>query len=365
MNTIHSTYQYASDQDSNIQNGNYQGSHHRSNYPLADVLAAVGNTPLIQLNRIYPDAPIQLYGKLEAVNPGGSIKDRTAHTILTAAFSTGELKPGATVIESSSGNMAIGLAQTCRYLGLNLIVVVDPNVNRQTVKILRAYGAQIDQVEELDPTGGYLKTRLRRVQTLLDVVPNSYWPNQYANAHNPLAHRRTMDEIVTALGGKLDYLFAATSTCGTLMGCAQYVRESGLSTKIIAVDAMGSAIFNSPPAKRLLPGHGAGRRPELLDEQYVDRVIYISDRECVIGCRRLLDREALLCGGSSGAVTMAVEKMLPELPRSASCAVILCDRGERYLDTIYSTEWVAEHLGQIEDETTIAPHKHEEPLLLL
>lgn len=335
-----------------------------------NVLSAIGHTPLLRLDRLYPDMAIKLYGKLEANNPGGSIKDRTAYSILRYALAGGDIKPGDTVIESSSGNMAIGLAQACRYYGLNLIVVVDPHINAHTLKLLRAYGVQVDQVQELDPDGGYLKTRLRRVQTLLERVPNSFWTNQYANPNNPLAHRQTMDEIVTVLDGNLDYLFAATSTCGTLMGCAQYVKQRGLPTKIVAVDAVGSKIFDSPPADRLIPGHGAGRKSQLLDEHLVDHVVHITDRECVIGCRRLLAREALLCGGSSGAVTMAVEKLRPELPANATCAMILCDRGERYLDTIYAEEWVQEHFGEVESgelpsetmETGLCTPQHNRPI---
>lgn len=311
--------------------------------PDSGVLATIGHTPLIFLRKLFSTNRVHVYGKLEGINPGGSIKDRTARQIIVEALEQGHIRPGDTVIESSSGNMAIGLAQACLYFGLNLIVVVDPKVNQHTVRILKAYGAEINQVTEPDPVDGYLGARLARVQELLETVPHSYWSNQYANPNNPLAHRMTMAEIISELEGNLDYLFVATSTCGTLMGCAQYVHEHHLPTKIVAVDAVGSVIFGTPAAPRLIPGHGAGRPSQLINLDYVDEVVHISDWECIQGCRRLLAQEAILAGGSSGAVVAAVQKKLPQFPDGSTVAMILCDRGERYLETIYADEWVKEH----------------------
>jgi cysteine synthase A len=310
------------------------------------VLSAIGNTPLIRLTRALKNIDFQLYGKLETTNPGGSIKDRTALSILKHALDEGLIRPGGTVIESSSGNMGIGLAQACRYFGLRFICVVDPKTTSQNIQILKAYGAEVDLVSEPDPvTKEFLQARIDRVQALKQSIPGSFWCNQYANRFNPRAHQQTMAEIVTELGGEVDYLFCTTSTCGTMRGCAEYARDCGLRTKVIAVDAFGSVIFGNKPAKRLIPGHGAARRPELYQPGLADRCIHVSDLECVVGCRRLLRREAILAGGSSGGVLMAVEKARLDIPANAVCVVILCDRGERYLDTIYSDSWVAEHFG--------------------
>lgn len=311
----------------------------------SDILSTIGKTPLIRMGNLFPEAGINIFAKLEALNPGGSIKDRTALSILSRALEEGQLRPGDTVVESSSGNMAIGLAQACLRYGLQLVVVVDPNINQQTVRILETYGAQISRVDTPDEKGGYLTPRIERVQTLLDTIPNSFWPNQYANRFNPMAHYETMSEIVDALDGNLDYLLAATSTCGTIMGCAQYAREAGLKTRIIAVDAVGSVLFGSPPSRRLIPGHGAGRVSPLLDTSLVDRHIHISDEECVWGCRHLLKSEAVLAGGSSGAIVTALSKLYPYMSPDSNCAIILCDRGERYLETVYSDRWVEEKFG--------------------
>jgi cysteine synthase A len=262
---------------------------------------------------------------------------------------TGAIKAGTVVIESSSGNLGIGLAQICRYLGLRFICVVDPKTTTQNIRILKAYGAEIDLVSKPDPvTGEFLQARIDRVQSLLRSIEDSFWTNQYANLSNAQAHyRTTMHEIATELDGRIDYLFVATSTCGTLRGCAEYVRDHHLGTKIFAVDACGSVIFGGQPAKRLIPGHGASRRPELFRADLADECVRVTDLDCVVGCRRLVRSEAILAGGSSGGVLMALAQIKERIPRGATCALIFHDRGERYLDTIYSDEWVEEHFGDI------------------
>ena len=311
------------------------------------VLSTIGNTPLVLLNRLMPAAGFQLYAKLEAVNPGGSIKDRPALVILEDALRSGRVGPGTVVIESSSGNMGIGLAQACRLYDLRFICVVDSRTSAQNLRVLRAYGADIDMVTEPDPVSGeLLQARLNRVQALLDEIPGSFWPNQYANQKNPASHyHTTMREVAEELGGKVDALFVATSTCGTIRGCAEFARDHGLSTKVVAVDVLGSLIFSDRPAKRLIPGLGAGMRPPLCDPSLIDEVVLVSDLECVVGCRRLVRREAILAGGSSGAVVSAVERLRESIPAGANCVMILPDRGERYLETIYNDDWVREHFG--------------------
>lgn len=313
-----------------------------------NILSTIGNTPLIRLKRLLGDAPFRLFAKLEGFNPGGSVKDRAARCIVEDAFAEGKIGPGTTIIESSSGNMGIGLAQICRYLGLRFICVIDPKTTNQNINILRAYGADIDYVSNPDPvTGEFLQARISRVKALLDSIPDSFWPDQYSNLSNAKAHRQTMREIVTALDGKIDYLFCATSTCGTLRGCAEYVRENNLSIKIFAVDAVGSVIFGDKPAKRLIPGHGAAVRPNLFQPSLAEECIHVTDLNCIAGCRLLVKRESILAGGSSGAVISAVESARKRIPYDATCAVILPDRGERYLDTIYSDSWVREHFGEV------------------
>lgn len=313
------------------------------------ILGCIGNTPLVELDGLLRDIPACVYAKLELANPGGSIKDRTALNMLVDKIHSGDLVPHkSVVIESSSGNLAIGIAQICRYYGLRFICVVDAKTTGQNLAILHAYQAELEVITEPDPdTGEYLPARLRRVQELLATEPHGYWPNQYANPRNPQAHHQTMQEILAALPGQLDYIFCVTSTCGTLTGVAEYVREHDLRTTVVAVDAVGSAIFGDESRRRLIPGHGASSRPPLLDPANSFPVVHVSDLDCVVGCRRLLTREAILAGGSSGAVVSALERMRNRIPAGANCVLIFPDRGERYLNTIYSDDWVRENFGDV------------------
>ncbi|WP_198290363.1 2,3-diaminopropionate biosynthesis protein SbnA [Salinispora pacifica] len=312
------------------------------------MLGAIGDTPLVQLERLLPGPGPGIYAKMESFNPGGSIKDRSAAGMLLDRIRSGELGPRSVVVESSSGNLAIGLAQICRYYGLRFICVVDARTTQRNRSILRALGAEVEIVEQPDPhTGELLPVRLARVRELAASIPYAYWPNQYANPLNSRVHEHTMREIVEALDGRVDYLFAAVSSCGTLRGCSDYIRRSGLNTRIVAVDAVGSAIFGNPVMPRLIPGHGAAVRPELATATMADEVVHISDLECVVSCRRLIQRESVLAGGSSGAVVAALEQYAPRIPADANVALIFPDSGTGYLDTIYSDEWVTSHFGEI------------------
>ncbi|MET9384008.1 2,3-diaminopropionate biosynthesis protein SbnA [Streptomyces sp. NPDC002928] len=315
------------------------------------ILGTVGGTPLVELSRLAPDFPGKVFAKIEGFNPGGSIKDRTAVSMVLAGIQSGEIDPvRSVVVESSSGNLAIGIAQLCRYHGIRFICVVDAKTSRQNLAILRAYGAEIEEVTEPDPVSGeYLERRLRRVRELVATLPHAFWPNQYANPQNPAAHGRTMREIAEALNGKVDYLFCATSTTGTLQGCAQYARENGLGTTMVAVDAVGSVLFDDRGEKvtRLIPGHGASVRPALFDPTAADQVVHVTDLDAVVGCRRLIGREAVLAGGSSGAVVSAFQQISGSIPAGSNCVLLFPDRGDRYLDTIYDDRWVSERFGEI------------------
>lgn len=313
---------------------------------LPSVLAAIGETPMVTLSRYLDEGRLTIFAKLEGLNPGGSLKDRPARRILEAALASGRIGADSVVVESSSGNMGIGLAQACRYHGLRFICVVDPKTTAANLEILRVYGAEVDCVAEPDSaTGEFLQARLKRVEELVASIPGAFWPNQYANHDNAASHYdTTMDEILRDCG-EVDYLLVATSTCGTLLGCAEHLRDKGYRTKVIAVDAVGSLIFGSEGGKRLLPGMGASLRPPLCAPELVHRVIQVTDLECVAACRRLLWREAILAGASSGGIMAAVERLAETAPVGSTCAVILPDRGERYLGTVFSDAWVESSFG--------------------
>lgn len=325
----------------------------RSAGPAAEgILSAIGDTPLVALKNLMPDAGVRLFAKLEMLNAGGSTKARAALNMLHEKIRSGELRPGVSaVIESSSGNLAIGLAQVCRYYGLRFICVVDAKTTAHNLAILRAYQASVEIVREPDAlTGEYLPARLRRVREILGETPNAYWPNQYANPLNGQAHEQTMREISTALDGQIDYLFCATGSCGTVRGCSDYVRRRRMPTVVVAVDAVGSAIFGqrAAPAARLIPGYGSAVRPALLEPDTVNEVIHVSDLDCIVACRRLMGRESILAGGSSGATIAAVKAMRDRMRSGATCVVIFPDSGDRYLETIFSDTWVRRHFGEID-----------------
>lgn len=315
------------------------------------ILGTVGGTPLVEFVRLAPNFPGKVFAKIEGFNPGGSIKDRTAVSMVLEGIRNGEIDPArSVVVESSSGNLAIGIAQLCRYHDIRFICVVDAKTSRQNLAILRAYGAEIEEVTEPDPVSGeYLERRLQRVRELVASYPHAFWPNQYANPQNPAAHERTMREIAEALNGKVDYLFCATSTTGTLRGCARYARENALGTTMVAVDAVGSVLFDDRGEKvtRLIPGHGASVRPALFDPTAADQVVHVTDLDTVVGCRRLVAREAVLAGGSSGAVVSAFQQISGAIPAGSHCVLLFPDRGDRYLDTIYDDRWVSERFGEI------------------
>lgn len=310
------------------------------------ILKAVGCTPLVPLERMFPGERLKVYAKLEFLNPGGSIKDRSALFMIQAAIDKGDINQETVIIESSSGNLAIGLAQICNYYKLRLICIVDSRTTRQNLKLLQIYGAEVEVVDQPHPTTGELLTaRLERVKELCQIYPNSYWTNQYSNVHNALAHYHTMGEIIKALPRPLDYLFVAISSCGTLRGCAEYVRDRQLKTQIIAVDAVGSLITSTKSAERIVPGFGAGLRPDNYVPELISRSLQIPAHECILGCRQLIQQESIMAGGSSGGVIAAIEHLKHQIESNVCCVAILPDRGERYLDTVYSDTWVEKQFG--------------------
>ncbi|MFD8483353.1 2,3-diaminopropionate biosynthesis protein SbnA [Kitasatospora sp. NPDC059673] len=326
--------------------------------PDPDIVSTIGGTPLVALDRLFAPARFQVYAKCERFNPGGSIKDRAAKSMVEQALATGRIVPGvSTVVESSSGNLGIALAQLCNFHRLGLIIVVDPRTTPQNIAIMRAYGARVEVVEHRDPaTGEFLPARIALVKHLLDTVPNAWWPNQYANEDNSTAHRTTMREIVEALPEAPDYLFLAAGTTGTLRGCAEYIQEQELPTRVVAVDAVGSVIFGPPEPwesshKRTIPGHGAAVVPALLRPGFADRVVKVTDSECIRGCRRLLAEESILAGGSSGAVIAALLQAESWVEPGTTCVAVLPDGGDRYLDTIYDDQWVESYLRQYLPQT--------------
>ena len=287
---------------------------------------------------------VDLFAKLEYVNPVGSIKDRPAFWILKRAAERGEISESTTVIESSSGNFASAVAAFTRLVGLRFIPVIDPNISGTYESFLRRVCDTVVKVDERDDTGGFLKTRLRMVEQLCARVPNAYWTNQYANPDAAEAHYQLTAGEICAEFDSLDYAFIGVSTGGTIAGMSRRLKERYPNVRIIAVDTQGSVIFGDTPRKRHIPGVGASIVPPLVSQALIDDVVLIPERETASACRELLVRHGLFAGGSSGTAFAAVKRYLPKMARPRNgkrpSALFVCaDRGTPYLDTVFDPVW--------------------------
>lgn len=304
---------------------------------------SVGNTPLVALDRMFPPDEVPVFAKLEMLNVGGSVKDRTAHYMVSQALAAGRITSESHLVESSSGNLAIALAMIAKREGIPFTAVVDPNLAPANRCLIEAFGGQIDLVTEKDEGGGYLHTRIRRVDELVRTIPGAVWLNQYANPDNWRAHYNGIgEEIVREMPVEPTHVVAAVSTCGTLMGLARRLRERWPNIEVVAVDLEGSVIFGGAGGNRQIPGIGASRVPEQLALPEVDAVIYATDWESTLACRRLAESQGILAGGSSGTVMAAIAKLIPNLRKGSCIVTLLPDRGERYLDTVYDPDWPAQ-----------------------
>ncbi|CAH1197623.1 N-(2-amino-2-carboxyethyl)-L-glutamate synthase [Paenibacillus plantiphilus] len=307
----------------------------------SSIIQCIGGTPLVHLSRLFSTAGVNVYAKLEMMNPGGSMKDRPARYMIEQGLEQGIIGKDSHLIESTSGNLGVGLAMVAKIKGLKLTCVVDPKITRTNLEMIRLYGAEIEMVTEQDAQGGYLHTRIKRVAEMLQADPNGYWINQYANEMNWKAHYYGAgEEIVCQMPAPVDYLVCAVSTTGSIMGLSRRLRERYPRVKIIAVDAAGSVIFGGRAGAREIPGIGASRVPELLNREEIDEVIYVRDRESVDGCHQLLHAEGIFGGGSSGSIIAAIHKLVANIARPATIVTVLPDRGDRYMDSVYDQSWV-------------------------
>jgi cysteine synthase A len=284
---------------------------------------------------------MNLFAKLEYVNPVGSIKDRPAFWILKRAAERGEICSDTTVIESSSGNFASALAAFTQLLGLRFIPVIDPNISGAYESLLRRLCPRVVKVEDRDDTGGFLKTRLQMVQHLCATIPDAYWTNQYGNPDAVEAHYQLTAGEICAAFDSLDYVFIGVSTAGTIAGMSRRLKERYPNVRIIAVDTQGSVIFGDAPRQRHIPGVGSSIVPPLLSHATIDDVVLISERETVAACQELLTTHGLFVGGSSGTAFAAVKRYAARMPRAKRPTVLfLCaDRGTPYLDTVFNPAW--------------------------
>lgn len=304
------------------------------------------SSPLTVLEQLYGDhRNVRIVAKLDLLQVSGSTKERTAASLLAGLMDRGEITPGATVVESTSGNLGAALARQCALQGMQLIAVVDEFANISAQRAMKAYGAQVVQVST-PADGNRLHARVAKVAELLREIPGSVTTDQYGNADNARAHElTTMPEFVSDLGAPPDRMYVATSTVGTLLGCHNAIERSGWPTLMVAVDAAGSVLFGGEPGERRLPGLGAGFVTELSKRIAPHLVHRISEMEMVIGCRMLARREGILAGASTGAIVAAIGRDLETLDAGSTVGMLIHDGGQPYLPTVYDDDWVAANLG--------------------
>jgi N-(2-amino-2-carboxyethyl)-L-glutamate synthase len=293
---------------------------------------------------VFLDVPGVLRGsrvllKLEGFNPAGSIKFKTALSLIDAAERDGRLGAGGRVIESSSGSLGAALSVVCADRGYHFTCVIDPVANRLAVRHMQAMGADVLTVDERDENGGFLGSRIRLIHRLLVEDPNLVWLNQYANPANPAVHAELTARSILATVPYVDYLFVGVGTSGTMMGCAATFRTCSPATRIIAADSVGSVTFGQPPGPRHIPGLGSSRPPEICDPTTPDDLVQVREIDTVRECRSLSRRTGLLVGGSTGTVVRAIRMYADRIPPGSTVVAISPDFGDRYLATIYDPDW--------------------------
>ncbi|MEV4174080.1 pyridoxal-phosphate dependent enzyme [Nonomuraea sp. NPDC049709] len=307
------------------------------------MLGATGNTPITSISLEVGGIPREIFVKLEWFNPTGSLKDRTAISLLATLVAGGELGPDHTLIESTSGNLGVALAFATSALRIPFVAVVDSRACPANVRRMRAYGASVRPVESAGDGADHLAARLEEVDRLLraDTGGALVWPNQYRNeAGADIHYRTTGPELYEQLDRDVDALFVAVSTGGSLAGVARFFREMSPRTVIVAVDSAGSAAIGGLPGPRRLVGIGSSRPSLLLSPALYDERIWVTDAAAFAMCRTMWRVAGLFAGGSSGAVVAACVDYLGRHPEVRRPACVLVDAGTAYVDTIYDDAWL-------------------------
>ncbi len=305
---------------------------------------ALGNTPTVRLNRLSPLCRSRnCWLKLESCNPGGSIKEKNAVYLVNNAESRGHLKAGGTIIESSSGNFGVGLAIVGASRGYRVIIVIDAKTTPFFRRLLAAYGAETVEVSlsEVDASGSMQKARMKRAQQLAEQIPGAWYPCQHLNPQNPGAHfQYTAREIEAVFGNSLDAIVIGVSTAGQIMGVAEYFHERSPHTKIIGVDVQGSVIFSSEAKPYKMTGVGLSFQPPNLNYQLLHSAYVIPESLAYSICHELAQKEGMLLGASTGAIVAAGMHVAKSIGMGSNVLMINPDRGDRYLETIYSSDWL-------------------------
>ena len=314
---------------------------------------AIGNTPLIRLEKFSADTGCEILGKAEFMNPGGSVKDRAAKAIIDEAERSGKLKPGGTVVEGTAGNTGIGLAHVCNTRGYRCVIVMPDNQSNEKYQMIETLGAEVLRVKTVpysDPNH-YQKIAMR----LAGELPDAVWANQFDNTANRDAHERTTGpEIFEQTGGRIDAFVASTGTGGTLGGISRYLKrqtnDRGKPIHVALADPQGSSLYHWLRYGELKPtgpgsiteGIGIGRVTANLEGSPIDEAMHITDIECVRTVYRLLRDEGLFVGSTTGVNVAAAVQLARRLGPGHTIVTILCDNGAKYQSRLFNRKWLAE-----------------------
>lgn len=305
-----------------------------------NVTELIGGTPLVKLNRIVPEDSAEIYLKLEYQNPGSSVKDRIAFSIVEEAEKSGRLKPGGTIVEATSGNTGIGLAMVAAAKGYKAVIIMPETMSLERRNLLRAYGAEL----VLTPGAEGMNGAVKKAEEILAANPDYFLADQFRNQANVKIHRETTGpeivEAIESLGGELDAFVAGIGTGGTITGAGEVLKSRFPNIKIFAVEPAGSPILaGGKPGPHKIQGLGANFIPEILNRDIYDEIVHIENEEAFEQARQLAKEEGILSGISSGAAVSAALKVAKQLGKGKRIVAIIPSNGERYLSTpLYNFE---------------------------
>ncbi len=305
-----------------------------------NALQAIGNTPLVRLNKVTDGAACLVLGKVEYMNPGGSVKDRPAVAMLDEAERSGLLRPGGTIVEPTSGNTGSGLAMAAAIRGYRCILVMPDKMSREKIDLLRAYGAEV-VVTPTNVPNDSPESYYGVANRLAQEIPGAFQPNQFHNHSNPEAHYHTTGpEIWEQTRGTITHFVAGLGTGGTISGTARYLKEKNPKIHVVGADPEGSIYSGDTPKSYAVEGIGMSYLPDTVDMKVIDEMVRVSDRESFLMTRRIAREEGLLVGGSSGTAAVAAVNLAKTLPKQAVMVVMLPDSGRGYMSKIFNDDWM-------------------------